>query len=228
MNKMNLTENEMELLKYAYTDDDRIEEGLLFDYQVEALHMIRKCSVYLNVRYPMYNLTMVSFLPQDKKRNYTEIHFRNEGSLVTYTLRYKMGETDTFSDNFYDVPFEDVYDKRIEKELKKNGVEALAYTVFPFLISDKIEDLDALWNKKELGRNTEIFILCDSMPNESEMNASLNKITEVFKKLGFNTNGILYYLFDLEDKDMDNISLDSYVKDRENQKNYVSLVFRIM
>ena len=102
------------------------------------------------------------------------------------------------------------------------------YEEFVFLISDKIEDLDALWNKKELGRNTEIFILCDSMPNESEMNASLNKITEVFKKLGFNTNGILYYLFDLEDKDMDNISLDSYVKDRENQKNYVSLVFRIM
>ncbi len=171
---------------------------------------------------------MVSFLPQDKKRNYTEIHFRNDGSLVTYTLRYKMGETDTFSDNFYDVPFENEYDKRIEKELKKNGVEALAYTVFPFLISDKIENLDALWNKKELGRTTEIFILCDSMPNESEMNASLNKITEVFKKLGFNTNGILYYLFDLENKDMDNISLDSYVKDRENQKNYVSLVFRIM
>ena len=42
MHKMNLTENEIELLKYAYTDDDRIEEGLLFDYQVEALHMIRK------------------------------------------------------------------------------------------------------------------------------------------------------------------------------------------
>jgi hypothetical protein len=55
MSRFNLTEKEKGLLKYAYIDNDRIDEGNLFDYQEAALHMIRKSSLYFYLYLKMSN-----------------------------------------------------------------------------------------------------------------------------------------------------------------------------
>ena len=229
MGKYNLTENEIELLKYAYTDDDRIEDGILFDYQEEALHMIRKCQVYLQVRYPRFLLKMVSFLPKTKKRSYTEIHFQCFGSDILYTLRCNnIDGEDAFSDNFYDVPFEAEYDKKIEKLLKNKDIVSRVYTIFPFLIEDKIESWQDLFNKKNLSRNTEIFINVEQFPSEEEIDAIASVIEGVFEENRLKGNGMIYFILDNLDISRDISYFDEYVKDRKNLKNLVSVAFRTL
>lgn len=226
MSKFNLTEKEKELLKYAYIDNDRIDEGNLFDYQEAALHMIRKSSVYLEVRYPNHDLEMISFLPQTKKTSYSEIHFVESGSDVTYTLRCqtKNGE-DTFSDNFYDVPFEKEYDKRVERLLKARKISSRVYTVFPFLISNRIDSLEDLLNMERLSRNTEVFIGVDEFPSEEEMQDTCSKIEDIFKQNKLYGSCVVYFMLDIEDMNRDISYFDEYVKDRKNQKNIVSIAF---
>lgn len=226
MPKFSLTPKEKELLKYAYTDDSRIEEGNLFDYQEEALHMIRKSSVYLDVRYPSYDLEMISFLPQTKKTPYAEIHFVEVGNDVTYTLRCQnLNGEDTFSDNFYDVPFEKEYDKRIEKLLKAKKISSRVYTVFPFLISKRIDSLDDLLNMERLARNTEVFIDVDTFPGEDEIQNISSSIEEVFRENKLYGSTVVYFLMNIEDMNRDISYFDEYVKDRKNLKNIISIAF---
>lgn len=229
MGKFNLTENEIELLKYAYTDDDRIEEGILFDYQEEALHMIRKSSVYLQVRYPRFLLKMVSFLPKTKKRAYTEIQFQCFGSDILYTLRCRNDDgEDVFSDNFYDVPFEAEYDKKVEKLLKNKGIIARVYTIFPFLLEGKVESAMELFNKTSLSRNTEVFINVNAFPSEEDVNSIAAKIEDVFRANKLKGNGMIYFILDDWDINRDIFYFDEYVKERKNQKNLVTAAFRVL
>ena len=229
MAKYSMTKNEKDLLKFAYTDDDRIEDGELFDYQVEALHMIRKCAVYLKARYPMYDLEMISFLPQTKKRPYTEIMFVEKGKDIRYTVRYKMDlELDSFSDNFYDVPFEKEYDKAMEKMLKNKDIKARVYTVFPFLFEKPISSVNELLGHNELPRNTEIFIQVEELPSIDIANTIAKTIEDIYLDKKIKTNGTVYFLKDIEDMGLEISHYDEYVRNRANERNILSLAFRTL
>ena len=222
-----LTENEKALLDYAYTDKDRIRDGVLFDYQIDALKMIRKCDEYLKKKYPKYDLEMITFNPQTKKRCYTEIHFILKGIEAHFVLHYEIKDgKDYFSDNFYDVPFIKEYDKKIELLLKNKSIEARCFTIFPYLLSETINSADELLNeKRSLGRNTEIFINVSELPTDLEIDRLSKIIEDLFNENKIYMNGMIYFIQDL-DMSKENIYYDSYVKDRKNQKNMVLSAFR--
>lgn len=222
-----LTENEKKLLEYAYTDNERIQDGLLFDYQIVALKMIRKCQEYLNQKYPNQNLEMVTFSPQNKKKNYTEIHFIKEGIEPNFILRYEIKDgKDYFSDNFYDVPYIKDYDKRCEDVLNGSDISARCFTIFPYLMSDKVTSAEELFNvRKELGRNTEFFISVSDLPSQEEVDKKTDEIEQIFTSHKIYMNGMVYFILDLE-MDKEAIYYDKYVKERMNAKNYVSSAFR--
>lgn len=222
-----LTENEKALLDYAYTDKDRIKDGVLFDYQIDALKMIRKCDQYLKSKYPKFDLEMITFTPQTKKRNYTEIHFVLKGIEANFTLHLEIKDGQYyFSDNFYDVPFIKEYDKKIENMLNNESILARCFTIFPYLLSETVNSADELLNeKKSIGRNTEIFISVKDIPNNNEIDDTTRKIEDVFTKNKIYMNGMIYFIVDL-DMNKESIYYDSYVKDRKNLKNMVFSAFR--
>lgn len=227
MQEYNLTEKEKSLLNYAYTDTDRINKGILFDYQVVSLKIIRKCQEYLDKKYPGFNLEMITFTPQTKIKKYTEIHFITNDLEAHFVLHYEINDgKEIFKDNFYDVPYIKAYDKLIEELLKENGIIARCFTIFPYLLEEKINNEKELLNeKKYIGRNTEIFISVLDLPTPSDSDTLTDKIEKVFRDEGIYMNGMVYFILDLK---MDNepVYYDSYIKERRNQKNMIINSFR--
>ena len=146
-----------------------------------------------------------------------------------YTLRCRNDDgEDVFSDNFYDVPFEAEYDKKVEKLLKNKGIIARVYTIFPFLLEGKVESAMELFNKTSLSRNTEVFINVNAFPSEEDVNSIAAKIEDVFRANKLKGNGMIYFILDDWDINRDIFYFDEYVKERKNQKNLVTAAFRVL
>ena len=122
-----MTEHEKALLDLAYTDGGRIGEGKLFDYQEKALNELRAATFYLEKRYPEQDLEIISFQPSSQK-GCVEIQFIQVGSDTEYMLKY---ENDVYSDNFYDVPYEEEYDAIVENSAVQAVVENASFGDVP-------------------------------------------------------------------------------------------------
>ena len=173
-----MTDEEKALLDLAYTDGNRILEGMLFDYQEKALGELRACREYLNSRYPHENFRIIAFQPSSRK-GCVEMQFvLPERDETEYILKYEDG---LYTDNFYDVPFEREYDELIEHMLTEDEIPARVYTYFPFLISDVISSgKDLLERRPRLGRHTALFVDANSL-DEQEAEAAITKIKKIFK-----------------------------------------------
>lgn len=218
-----MTEHEKALLDLAYTDGERIAEGKLFDYQQRALNELRSATFYLEKRYPDQNLEIISFQPSSLKGS-VELQFIRVGSDTEYMLKYENG---TYVDNFYDVPYEKEYDGMVEEILWENGIEARVYTTFPYLISDKIKSGQDLMDRRPpLGRNTEVFLRAENLPDYEEAGRMAEKLQQIMGEHGIYTSGMVFYIRGIELKGQDVIALDEYTHNRKNLRNIVSAAFR--
>lgn len=225
MGMTEMTDQEKALLDLAYTDGERILSGQLYDYQEDALKELRECTRHLMEKYQGEELEVISFTPSTKK-GCASLQFVQKGFYPEYTLKYEKG---VYSDNFYDVPFEKEYDAMVEELLRQNGIEAKVYTVFPYLIADKIKSAQDLMDRRpHLGRNTEIFIDVDeALPECEESDALSEKIQGIFEEAGIYTSGMIFWMLDLDQmQEKTVIELDEYVRDRKNLRRVVSSAFR--
>lgn len=218
-----MTEHEKALLDLAYTDGGRIGEGKLFDYQEKALNELRAATFYLEKRYPEQDLEIISFQPSSQK-GCVEIQFIQVGSDTEYMLKY---ENDVYSDNFYDVPYEEEYDAIVEGILRENGIQARVYTTFPYLISDKIKSgKDLMDRRPHLGRNTELFIAAETLPEYDAAGRLAEKVQGIFSENGIYTSGMIFYILGMSKLEQGVQALDEYAHNRRNLRNIVSVAFR--
>lgn len=221
---MNMTDKEKELLDLAFSDGERIWNGNLLDYQISALNDLRLMMNNLSKKYSNFDLEVVSFTPKSKTTP-AEIQFVQKGLITEYTMTVS---NNNFADNFYDVPFEKEYDKIVEEILNDNDIKARVYTVFPFLISDEINDVNDLFNHRpHLGRNTELFISVDKLPDFDYADEIADNVQKVFNENNIYTSGIIFFVVNMENIKYKNIiELDEYVRDRTNIRNVLSVTFR--
>ena len=226
MATMEMTDEEKALLDLAYTDGARILEGKLFDYQEKALKELRTCSAYLKERYPEEDFKVISFQPSSRK-GCVELQFvRPSQPEIEYLLKYD--ETEKYTDNFYDVPYEREYDGIVEGILEKAGIKARVYTTFPFLIGDEIRSgLDLMNRRPHIGRHTAIYLNADVLPTAQEAKAMEERVRKVFREKEIYSSCILFYVPGLEamaDKTVQEV--DAYCRNRKNADKIFLHAFR--
>ena len=150
MTSMELTEREIELLSAAYPNEDMIREGLLLDYQKQALEFLRAGEAYLAARYPDEDIRILNFIQANKFNPWAELRFRRGEGEKDYTAVIAPTETGfSVSDTLCGELIAPAYDALVEKTLREAGFRALSLTVFPNPIGG---DLDPYGPAEELLR----------------------------------------------------------------------------
>lgn len=164
-----LTEAEERILCELYTNEDRIREGKLYDYQLECLKQIRTAMDYLNSKYPNKNFEIVTCNPKNEENTMTTMLFCEGGNREElYDLHItEDGEEYRVADNYYKVLIREGYDTEVENLLQAAGFEkCIVYTTFSEVHGESVngqltaEEIFSLGN--QLGRSTDIFIDYDS------------------------------------------------------------------
>ncbi|MBO5522323.1 MAG: hypothetical protein J5986_01400, partial [Roseburia sp.] len=103
---MEMTQEEKELLCRLYINEEKINQGELFPYQVRTVEQYRYAKEVLARKYPSYEFKITYCEPQTIMDEYMELYFREEENGEVgediYTM-YVYEEKDEYSakDNFY-------------------------------------------------------------------------------------------------------------------------------
>ena len=130
-NQVEMTDLEIKLMTKSYFNEDKIEQGLLLDYQLTALNKLRAAMKHAEKRYPnavdafdWYGLGPASEMDHTLVVNFG---FADEYYTISVT-----GEEGKYQcrDNFYGYYLRKNYDAALEEILAMDGIRAAAYTNF--------------------------------------------------------------------------------------------------
>lgn len=159
-----LSSEELRLFRQIYTDIERIEEGKLFDYQLEALNQLRAGVLYMEEKYPSYTFSYSLFEPATKMAGYATLVVAGSGDTVRIRPTAD-GEGYTCNDNFYEALIQNDYAVYMEALLGDCGIHSKTYTRFPELLGDELAESatldDYLLSHPKLTRDTDLFVSAD-------------------------------------------------------------------
>lgn len=195
MDHVEMTDKEMELLCQNYQDTDRIREGLLFDYQAQALGQLRAGMSYLAEKYPSQSFEVLTFEAATKFSGRATILFQG-GVPGEYTLYVRPSDGEYIcTDTFYGGLLREEYDKKVEEALASGGRIGRSYTRFPSPVGVELgegataDDLFRLFPK--LTRDTDLFFVCD------DHDAAAKEVQAVLTQAGFYGAYTMYFVQEL-------------------------------
>lgn len=164
-----MTEKEEELLSAIYADAERINGGVLFSHQEEALRELRAGMQYLAEKYPDTDLQILTFEPATKWNVSASALFQDRSDR-NYSLSITPKDGSYIcTDTYYGVLLREAYDARVCEILADAGYSVSAYTEFPALMGAEINAQTTIEElidmKSKLARNTSIFI---ELPTDKE------------------------------------------------------------
>ena len=165
-----LTPEELRLLSDAFGEEERLKEGRLFSYQMEALSYLRDGMDYLEGRYQDRHFQYESFITANKFQPWAELRF-HEGASRSCLVKIIPDEDGTVcEDNFYGVLLGDEYDRVVEQNLAQAGFPVRSHTIFigtlgsAFPADATVKDI-ALCDTAPL-RQTALYVI-DPVPDEA-------------------------------------------------------------
>ena len=101
-----LTKEQEELLCTISVNKEKVQDGKLYDWQVEVLNQFEYASEYLAEKYPSYSFKMVNCVPKNKTNSYTIFSFTEQSDNEKFYDLYlyvSEGEENIYEakDNFY-------------------------------------------------------------------------------------------------------------------------------
>ena len=184
--KYDLTREEEELLCSIYVDEERIQDGFLYSFQVKTLEALRYCHRYLDEKYPEDEFRFCIIRPVNRFNKTGEIEFYSEKLKGQYYMLTYTENEDKYSamDNYYAVFVREPYDDMLQKLLWDNlGIKGLCYTDFyqPMGIetgrTTSAEELIA--KRSELSRQTTVY-----MDRKTMEDHTLDEIRKLFSEKG--------------------------------------------
>lgn len=199
MDQIELTQQEISLLGAVYPNQERIENGELFDYQEEALYQLRAGKAYLEQKYPGISFEITSFMPANQFTQWAELTFCDEKGDREYRLTVTPeGESYTCADDYYGAVLREPYDQEIVQTLAAGGFTVLSYTQFPapagmeIGADTSVDDIIAMGSR--LTRNTHLF---SDQPCTQER---ADQMKELLSQAGFYGSFTLYQVPSLEEE----------------------------
>lgn len=197
---MEMTKEELELLKRISVDEASVEEGELVSWQREILEQVRYGLSYLNKKYPEHTFTIIDGEPKNKVNAYSVYRFNADGKEESYyNLHMDEGEEEgeyQAKDDFYSVILGEAYEKKMLKYLKEISKECAAVNVkFPYVKGEEYGadmDADTAWdNSYDLCPGVAVFIDGTSM-SENNAREAADKIKAKVQK---DKNGGTYTVY---------------------------------
>lgn len=188
---MEMTQEEKDFLCRLYIDEEKINQGELFPYQVRTVEQYRYAKEVLARKYPSYEFKITYCEPQTIMDEYMELYFREEENGEVgediYTM-YVYEEKDGYSakDNFYDKIFSPKYEAFLYENLQEIEQDIVKIkSGMSFAEGDEYDENmsveDVLTGKVEISPHTSIFIFKEKI-SDDEGDEIFDKIKDKITK----------------------------------------------
>ncbi|MCD8347699.1 MAG: hypothetical protein LUD16_07045 [Lachnospiraceae bacterium] len=196
--EITMTEEQKELLKKISADDERVESGNLFDWQIEVLRQYEYAMEYLRGKYPSHTFEIYDCTQKSKLNSYTTFWFNADGEEESYelylwtegedaeeeteketeTVVYLSGQEDNFDylckDNFYCSLICDSYAGALLELVREEvpecvGVLTVMTSVNGEDCDESLDISDILAGKYEITNSTRIFLDGSNSADASEL-----------------------------------------------------------
>ena len=220
-NCYDLTADEIRLLCGAYTDDERIKAGKLYNYQCDGLNRLRSAVSYLKEKYPGIEFHFEKFVPAEILCEYDDVIFGVKGKEEE---KYEARVTDAsgeirVTDDYYKRLIEPAYDREIIKYFaQETDYSCLAYTDFYDLkgyeVDGEASAADVIDMKKDMSRHTFIFV----ERKGSDEASYVSTVKKVCKDKGLYGSYVIYFIEDIQDLNMSAYKLSQNIKAIEKNR----------
>lgn len=183
---VSLTDEEMNLLCNKYVDEDRIKEGHLYPYQLEALEQFRFGKNYIETKYPEVSFQYFHLTAIKESTNETgelQFYVPENGDDETFSIEIRNnGSTYEATDNYTAIYYNSLYAEYASDLLK----QTIPYNYRVYSIVNGFFDANqdstmpagdvfSLENKKD------IFIYIDAEPDEEKAKSIVADVENFFR-----------------------------------------------
>jgi len=163
-----MTDEQKELLKNLFNDDEAIEQGILEPWELEILNKYNAGADYLSEKYPGSELEIISCERMSYAKQYDAFYFCQKGnSDAVYEIRIIADDSDDskyqITDNYYSSLIHKEYEKMVEDAVSGSFPVIDVNAVFDSFLDDeyKPESLIAMMMSGEVELNPRITICID-------------------------------------------------------------------
>ena len=153
-----MTDEEKNILCSVYVNEDRINEGKLYDYQLEALMQFRYAKEYLQKKYPGYEYNFYAFYPADISNPLTTLEFTVDNTEHYFSVEvHSTDEGYMAKDDLFTYILRPEFDAMMEKRLADAGIEnCMVYTKMSGRFGEEIDDNTTVEEIVDMGRDIKI------------------------------------------------------------------------
>lgn len=183
-----MTEEKKELLKKMSVNEERIEEGELFEWQEEVLRQYDYVMEYLEKKYPSYKFNIVNCEQKNAVNAYSTFNFIEESnSEENYTLHLEVADSGySAKDNFYGYIIGPKYETKLMELIEKenipcNRIVASLTTVQGEEFNESMDINGVINGNIRMPQSVDFYIDSNSIQNELYEDV-FNRIRQLIEK----------------------------------------------
>lgn len=219
--KVELTQEKKDFLAAMSIDEERVQDGDLYEWQEEVLRQYDYAVDYLNKKYPSHTFKLTSCNPKGRDEEFSTFWFNADGETQSYDLYLEVADNGAYSceDNYYGKLLKDSYDSAFLALLQKSvpdcmGVASEFNTVQGEKFDEKITGEEVLNGNDKISNTTYIYAVSSDTSQAETLAKQIEDLVKEKKIYGS-------YYIEILNTDPGNTysstSLKEYVQEKETQ-----------
>lgn len=177
-----MTDEEKSMLCMAYTDDENIMNGKLYDFHIEGLKQFRMAKEYLCEKYPGYEYNFYYFSPSDAYHSLCTLEFLVDGCEDYFTVQITVTEDGCIiRDNFYEYVLGPVYNEMLTEKFAEAGLENfVVHTRFGGYVGKEVDASISMddFIEQMKSHNVNVYVYIDMLGENDEVNKQIAELIE--------------------------------------------------
>lgn len=179
---IDMTKEEETLLCSIYVNEDRIKEGKLYDYQLDALMQFRNANEYLEDKYPSYDFKYFAYHPSNKSNDTSILEFTVDDTENYFIVEIEEKNDEyIITDNLYAYILRPLFDDMLTDKLENAGLtDFYVYTKMSGKFGEELDENatieDILSFETDMKRDIDIYI--DMSPYDEDKKQEIANIVE--------------------------------------------------
>ena len=193
-----MTDEEKQILCSTYVNEDKINEGELYDYQIEALRQFRFAKEYLQKKYPGYEYNFFLFNPSDKFNDVTTLEFNVDDTENYFAVNVTVTDDGyKAEDNLWGYVLRPDYQDMMEELLADAGLEDFfVYTKLSGYFGEEMDAETTVDEVVDMGRDVKVDlqVFVDMDPtDEAKTQEIVDLIEEQLRSINNYGGHIVYF-----------------------------------
>lgn len=181
--RMDLTQEKKDFLAAMSMDEERVQDGKLYEWQREVLYQYDYAMEYLQQKYPSHTFHFTSCNPKGKNENFSTFWFETDGGVDSYELYLYVDDNGEYrcEDNFYGALIKDSYNDALLSLLKERVPECIGVacdfnTVQGADFGEQLTGQEILEGDDKISNTTYIYVV---QPDESQAQTLVETLQDV-------------------------------------------------